>query len=236
MIKDNIGIVDTGSLFKTSQKIISLFLGKENIIGYYWILFKNKYYKSNQYKAKSFEKEVKSKILDWNLTEFLITSPEPPIKNIVDSKPVYSIPSKYEEKRMEIYEYISERIVEFSKIAKNCFLELETFIGNEEVTNWLNILINNPSDNDKKYFKSLRAYEDANHKDKAVYVIQRWFIKNKGRKYYLFSFIPFLRKERFAGCEIKYYLFSFIPILKIKIIENMKKYYLFNIFNIWTIK
>ena len=53
--KDNIGIVDTRSLFKTSQKIISLFLGKENIIGYYWILFKNKYYKSNQYKAKSFE-------------------------------------------------------------------------------------------------------------------------------------------------------------------------------------
>lgn len=235
-ILDNIGIVDTGSLFKTSQKIISLFLGKENIIGYYWILFKNKYYKSNQYKAKSFEKKVKSKILDWNLIEFLITSPEPPIKNIVDSKPVYSIPSKYEQKRMEIYEYISAGIVEFSKIAKNCFWELETFIGNEEVTNWLNILIDNPSDNDKKYFKSLRAYEDANHKDKAVYVIQRWFIKNRGKKYYLFSFIPFLRKERFAGGEIKYYLFSFIPIIKIKIIENMRKYYLFNIFNIWTIK
>ena len=106
------------------------------------------------------------------------------------------------------------RIVEFSEIAKNCFWELETFINNEEVTNWLNILINNPSDNDKKYFKSLRAYEDANHKYKAVYVIQRWFIKNKGRKYYLFSFIP---------------------IIKIKIIENTRKYYLFNIFNIWTI-
>lgn len=215
--KDNIGIVDTGSLFKTSQKTISLFLGEENIIGYYWILFKNKYYKSNQYKAKSFEKKEKSKILDWNLIEFLITSSEPPIKNIVDSKPVYSIPSKYEQKRMEIYEYISEGIIEFSKIAKNCFWELETFINNEEVTNWLNILINNPSDNDKKYFKSLRTYEDANHKDKAVYVIQRWFIKNKGRKYYLLSFIPFLRKERFAGGKIKYYLFSFIPILKIKI-------------------
>ena len=234
--KDNIGIVDTGSLFKTSQKIISLFLGKENIIGYYWILFKNKYYKSNQYKAKSFEKKEKSKILDWNLIEFLITSPEPPIKNIVDSKPVYSIPSKYEEKRIKIYEYISEGIIEFSKIAKNCFWELETFIRNEEVTNWLNILIDNPSDNDKKHFKSLRAYEDANHKDKAVYVIQRWFIKNKGRKYYLLSFIPFLRKERLAGGEIKYYLFSFIPIIKIKIVGNMRKYYLFNIFNIWTIK
>lgn len=127
--KDNIGIVDTGSLFKTSQKIISLFLGKENIIGYYWRLFENIVYQSNQYKAKSFEKKEKSKILDWNLTEFLITSPEPPIKNIVDSKPVYSIPSKYEQKRIKIYEYISEGIVEFSKIAKNCFWELETFIG-----------------------------------------------------------------------------------------------------------
>ena len=234
--KNNIGIVDTGSLFKTSQKIISLFLGNENITGYYWVLFKNKIYKSNQYIAKSFQKEKNSKILDWNLTEFLITSSEPPIKNISDSKPVYSVVSKYEENRIKIYEYISDGIVEFSKIAKNCFWELETFIYNEEITNFLNILINNPSGYDKKYFKSMRMYEDANHKDKAVYVIQRWFIKNRGKKYYLFSFIPFLRKEEFVGGEIKYYIFSFIPIMKIKIVENMRKYYLFALFNILTIK
>ena len=61
--KNNIGIVDTGSLFKTSQKIISLFLEKENITGYYWVLFKNKMYQSNQYIAKSFQKEKNSKIL-----------------------------------------------------------------------------------------------------------------------------------------------------------------------------
>ena len=234
--KNNIAVVDTCSLFKTSQKIISLFLGRENIIGYYFILLKNKIYKSNQYFAKSFEKEGNHKILDWNLAEFLITSPEPPIKNIIDLKPVYSVPSKYEENRMKIYEYISDGIVEFSKIAKNCFWELETFISNEEVTNFLNILIDNPSDRDKKYFKSMRMYEDANHKDKAVYVIQRWFIKNRGKKYYLFSFIPFLTKEKFAGGEIKYYLFSFIPIIKIKIAGNMMKYYLFTAINILTIR
>ena len=170
------------------------------------------------------------------MAEFLITSPEPPIKNIANSKPVYSVPSKYEEKRMEIYKYISDGIVEFSKIAKNCFFELETFIDSKEITNWLNILINALSNYDKKYFKSLKVYEDSNHKDKAVYVIQRWFIKNKERKYYLFSFILFLRKEEFVGGEIKYYLFSFIPILKIKIMENTSKYYLFMVFNIWTIK
>ena len=234
--KNNIAVVDTCSLFKTSQKIISLFFGGENITGYYWILLKNKIYQSNQYISKSFQKGAKHKILDWNLEEFLITSPEPPIKNIADLKPVYSVPSKYEENRIEIYKYISDGIVEFSKIAKNCFLELETFISNKEITNWLNILINNPSDCDKKYFQSMRMYEDANHKDKAVYVIQSWFIKNRGKKYYLFSFIPFLRKEKFVGGEIKYYLFSFIPIIKIKTVENMRKYYLFTIFNILTIK
>ena len=234
--KNNIAVVDTCSLFKTSQKIISLFFGNENITGYYWILLKNKIYQSNQYISKSFQKGTKHKILDWNLAEFLITSPEPPIKNITDFKPVYSVPSKYEENRIEIYKYISDGIVEFSKIAKNCFWELETFINNKEITNWLNILINNPSDCDKKYFKSMRMYEDANHKDKAVYVIQRWFIKNRGKKYYLFSFIPFLRKEEFVGGEIKYYLFSFIPIIKIKAVGNMRKYYLFTIFNILTIK
>ena len=79
-------------------------------------------------------------------------------------------------------------------------------------------------------------HKDANHKDKAVYVIQRWFIKNRGKKYYLFSFIPFLRKEEFVGGEIKYYIFSFIPIIKIKIIERTRKYYLFALFNILTIK
>ena len=234
--KNNIAVVDTCSLFKTSQKIISLFFGNENITGYYWILLKNKIYQSNQYISKSFQKGANHKILDWNLAEFLITSPEPPIKNIADLKPVYSVPNKYEENRIEIYKYISDGIVEFSKIAKNCFWELETFINNKEITNWLNILINNPSDCDKKYFKSMRMYEDANHKDKAVYVIQRWFIKNRGKKYYLFSFIPFLRKEEFVGGEIKYYIFSFIPIIKIKAVENMRKYYLFTILNILTIK
>lgn len=234
--KNNIGIVDTCSLFKTSQKIISLFLDGENITGYYFILLKNQVYQSNQYIAKSFQKGSKHKILDWNCAEFLMTSPEAPIKTIDNSKPVYSAPNKYEKYRMEIYPYVFNGIVEFSKIAKNCFWELETFINNKEITNWLNILINNPSDCDKKYFKFMRMYEDANHKDKAVYVIQRWFIKESGKKYYLFSFFPFLRKEEFVGGEIKYYLFSFIPIMKTKTIENIKKYYLFMIFNIFTIK
>lgn len=35
--------------------------------------------------------------------EFFMTSPEPPIKIIVDSKPLYYIPNKYEKKRMDIY-------------------------------------------------------------------------------------------------------------------------------------
>ena len=233
--KNKIGVVDTCSQFKTSQKIISLFLGKENTIGYYWILLDNNF-EVYKYNSKAFQKEKEHTIFDWNLIEFLITSPEPPIKNISDSKPVYFVPSKYEENRMEIYKYISDGIVEFTKILKTYFDGLETFIGYKEVVNWINTLIDMPTDYDKKYLKDMRQYEDINHADKSVNIIQRWFIKISGRKYYLFSFIPILRKEEFFGEEIKYYLFSFIPIMKIKTIENKRKYYLFNIFNILTIK
>ena len=35
-------------------------------------------------------------------------------------------------------------------------------------------------------------HKDANHKDKAVYLIQRWFIKISGGKYYLFNIFNIL--------------------------------------------
>ncbi|TKZ35482.1 hypothetical protein [Brachyspira catarrhinii] len=227
-----IAIVDTCSFFISSQRLVSLFLGKENIIGYYWYSL----LKENQnYRIKSFQKIKKHLFIEWNLMEFFMTSPEPPIKNIVDSKPLYHIPNKYEEKRMDIYPYVSDGIVEFFKIAKNCFRELELFINYKEIVKWINMLACIPREYDKKYIKNIKHnWSVANNK--YIPLIQRWFIKESGKKYYLFSFIPFLRKEKFTGGEIKYYLFSFIPIMKIKTIENKRKYYLFMIFNILTIK
>lgn len=48
---DKIAIVDTCSFFISSQRLVSLFLGKENIIGYYWYSL----LKENQnYRIKSF--------------------------------------------------------------------------------------------------------------------------------------------------------------------------------------
>ena len=230
--KNNIAIVDTCSFFISSQRLISLFLGKENTIGYYWYSL----LKENQnYRIKSFQKIKKHLFIEWNLMEFFMTSPEPPIKNIVDSKPLYYIPNKYEKKRMDIYPYVSDGIVEFFKIVKNCFGELELFINYKEIVKWINMLVCAPTEYDKKYIKNIKHnWSIANNK--YIPLIQRWFIKESGKKCYLFSFIPFLRKEKFAGGEVKYYLFSFIPIIKIKFVGNMRKYYLFNIFNILTIK
>lgn len=230
--KNNIGVVDTCSFFISSQKIISLFMGKENIIGYYWYLLLQE---NQNYKIKSFQKQRKNLFIEWNIMEFLMTSPEAPIKTIDNSNPVYSTPNKYEKYRMEIYQYVSDGIMEFAKIIKNYFEETELFFNYKEITKWINILINTPSNYDKKYIKYIKHSGNVNHKN-YIPLIQRWFIKESARKYYLFSFVPVIRKEKFVGGEIKYYLFSFIPIIKTKTIENVKKYYLFMIFNIWTIK
>ena len=45
---DKIATVDTFSIFLSSQKLMSLFLGKENVIGYYWFFIKNTYLKKVQ--------------------------------------------------------------------------------------------------------------------------------------------------------------------------------------------
>lgn len=228
--KNNIGVVDTCSYYISSQKLIGLFV--ENTIGYYWMLLNKNIDAKN---IKSFQKERRWIISDWDIMEFLITSPESPIKNLIDSKPVYSIPNKYEKKRMEAYEYISNGIVKFAKIAKDCFGDLETFISYKEITDFINIFLSNSNNYDKKYMKQIKHSYDANH-NYYIPLIKKWFIKESGKKYYLFSFIPIMRKEEFLGDETKYYLFNFIPIFKTKVEENIKKYYLFFVLNIFTVK
>lgn len=230
--KNNIAIVDTVSFFISSQKIISLFVGKENIIGYYWYLLLQE---EQNYKVKSFQEERKNLFVEWNIMEFLITSPEAPIKTIDNTKPVYSTPNKYEKKRMKVYQYVANGIIEFAKIIKNYFDGIELFFDYKEITKWINILVYTPNNYDKKYIKDIKHSWNVNNKN-YIPLIQRWFIKESGRKYYLFSSIPIIRKEKFVGGEVKYYLFSFIPIMKTKITENTKKYYLFMVINIFTIK
>ena len=233
---DKIATVDTFSIFLSSQKLMSLFLGKENVIGYYWFFIKNTYLNNKDYNINSFQKDYEHKFFDWDIMEFLITSAEPTIKNIIDSKPLYYTPNKYEQKRIKIYKYISEGIIDFAKNASDIFFDLESFITDEEITKWINILYNIYTETDKKYLRKIKHAWNIDH-SKYVPILKKWFIQwSGGKKYYLFSLIPIIKQRLYFNVK-DYYLFDFIPILRIKENENnIKTYLLFMFFPVLKIK
>ena len=233
--KNNIAVVDTFSIFLSSQKLISLFLDKENIIGYYWFFIENTYLNNKDYNIKSFQKVHKYIFFDWDIMEFVITSPEPSIKNVINSKPLYSIPNEYEQKRIEAYKYVSDGIINFSKNAVNIFSDLESFITYKEITKWINILFDISTKTDKKYFKKIKHGWNIKH-SKYIPILKKWFIQwSGGKKYYLFSLIPIIKQRLFDNRK-DYYLFDFIPILRIEEDNNTKTYLLFMLFPIFKIK
>ena len=233
---DKIATVDTFSIFLSSQKLMSLFLGKENVIGYYWFFIKNTYLNNKDYNINSFQKDYENKFFDWDIMEFLITSAEPTIKNIIDSKPLYYTPNKYEQKRIKIYKYISEGIIDFAKNASDIFFDLESFLTDEEITKWINILCDIYTETDKKYLREIKHAWNIDH-SKYVPILKKWFIQwSGGKKYYLFSLIPIIKQRLYFNVK-DYYLFDFIPILRIKENENnIKTYLLFMFFPVLKIK
>ena len=223
---NKIGVVDTCSFFISSQKTISLFLEKNNVTGYYWYLLDKPFneYTKLGYKMRAFQDKKEHIFFEWSLMEFFMTSPEPPIKHVIDSKPLYGIPNKYEKKRMKVYGDVSNGIIEFANIANDIFGKLDLFINYMDITNWINILPFTPNKLDKKYIKEIKHAWDLEHK-KYIPLVQHWFKKYWEKIYYLFSFIPIFKKVGFID-ETRYYLFS-IPIIKKINVNNITIYYLF---------
>ena len=173
---------------------------------------------------RAFQDKKEHIFFEWDLMEFFMTSPEPPIKHVIDSKPLYGIPNKYEKKRMKVYGDVSNGIIEFANIANDIFGELDLFINYMDITNWINILPFTPNKLDKKHIKEIKHAWDLEHK-KYIPLVQHWFKKYWEKIYYLFSFIPIFKKVGFID-ETRYYLFS-IPIIKKINVNNITIYYLF---------
>lgn len=160
---NNVALVDTISLSFSAQRFLSSILDTKDFEGYYWILSAEIYEIYKDYKFNSFQRErvadfenYQNIIQNWNFMEFLITAPEAPIINIEDGKPVYKEASIEEQIRIEKYPFVSDGAIEFAKDILNIFGHIDTFIDYPEIIYWLNILNNNPTEEDKEEFKQIK--------------------------------------------------------------------------------
>lgn len=90
------------------------------------------------------------------LTELLITSPEPPIKDVKDAKPVYQKATQDDEIRTQASSYIIQGIEEFIDDYQDWFKDIQTEIPFGVSFSFLDFLCKYPSACDEDAFKKIR--------------------------------------------------------------------------------
>ena len=162
-----IAIVDTITGRFSSQKIIQSALQKD-VLAFYWSVIKlsftgvyafKEFIKNNQKSDKVFTK-------NWNFMEFLMTSPEYPIKMVKDGKPVYDPnPSMAEKTRHAVYPFVSDGAVAFAHDVNQLFNGADIYLDGPTLVAWVNCLCDVPTNRDIKEFSVIKHAYDAKHSD-----------------------------------------------------------------------
>lgn len=256
---DNVAMIDTCSIHMSSQRLLKDFCSSlgTKITGYYWFV---KYASDIDYKNfdfKTFQLSHEWEFVDWDIMEFLITSPEPPIEDITtDGLPIYKELSEYEKTRSLVYPFVSKGAVLFTKIIKQFFSDIQVTMTAEDVTKWINNFCKIPSDYDLPYISTIYHGYDASH-EQYTHICKPWFIgaqeplkeikcrvfglplvKYKKTQYrvslYLFDLMPlFTYKKKVDRTELK---ILGIPIYTKKFAPHKIKIKLFKIFPLLTIR
>lgn len=251
-LKENVAIIDTCSINLSSQRLIEKIVGKQ-LHGYYFLLQANENRNINltDYILRAYREDPFSWIKDWDVMEFFMTSPEPPIKDFRNGKPIYKKPDKNDKVRAKIYPILSEGIIEFAQDLLTSFPNYDPCITWKNIFDWINIFCTVPTPHDKKKLSCINHAFDFNH-EKYVPICKYWYnfeyevnihVKNKwkiGNKIILKKFtkknislysflgIPFLKINK-KNKNIDYHLFNIIPVYKRKEKKIKMKYYAFNI-------
>lgn len=177
---DNIALVDTASVSLSAQKFLSGILKDKKINGYYWLLAKKIYDNDTEYVFDAFQPEFAfdqsyaNMLRKWDFMEFLITSPEPPICNIIDGNPEYKEISPAEKIRIEKYPFVSKGAIEFAIDIEEIFGKIPIFINYQEVISWLNVLFYNPTEEDKIELEQIKHASDPSHENYTP-IFSEWY-------------------------------------------------------------
>ena len=175
IIGKNIAVVDSVSKFFSSQKILWELLKDKKINGYYYQIQKGA--KSKNLNVKSYKKTGRySK--DLKLIEFIMSSPEPPIKSVENNAPVYKQVSENEQTRIDNFKYIEEGCLSFVNNIKEFFPQTSDVLYNcltpNIISDIMMTLYKNPSQEDKINFKHVLFAYDTQH-SKYQELFPKWY-------------------------------------------------------------
>ncbi len=169
--KGTLGIVDTRTGEFSSQKLIQNSV-RNDTYGVYWSVINMKFqgvFRHGCYVENRGEGDERADVFtsNWNFVEFLITSPEYPIKNLsAEGLPVYDEhPHPCEVERVQIYPSVAEGILAFAQDVKERFGGNDIFLDAQTVIAWLNNFIAHPQKEDITQMMKIKFGIDSNHTD-----------------------------------------------------------------------
>lgn len=166
-----VGVVDTRTGEFSSQKLIQNSLHNDTY-GLYWSVINMKFqgiFRHGCYIENSADGDVRTDIFtsNWNFIEFLITSPEYPIKNITEQgSPVYEKnPGPYEVRRAELYPEIAGAIVDFAEDVRERFDGHDIFLDAPTTVQWINYFVDYPETKDIRQMADIKFGVDSSHSE-----------------------------------------------------------------------
>jgi predicted HAD superfamily hydrolase len=165
----NIGIVDTVTMLFSSQNLInSALCDRVRVHGIYWTILVQ-FKKDMNYSvfvpfSPYYTYYLHMKI--WNFMEFLITSPEMPVKNLSHSgEPIFDLDaSDHEKARSEVYPAISDSAVLFAEDVRNIFGGRDIFLSPHILIEWINQFVAAPTPADIAEMSKIWHAWDEEHK------------------------------------------------------------------------
>lgn len=159
----HIASVDMTTGAFTSSTFLNKFFKERFCLGFYsGTLTVNKNIKYISYAQNNF------KVSDFpilNLTELLISSAEPPIKNIKNSKPIYEEINDFEAYRIDIIKEIHKGILDFVTMYKTLFRDYHPFWDFNSLYALLNFYLNELTSNDRAMLKKVYHSGDILNKE-----------------------------------------------------------------------
>ena len=157
-----LAVVDTATMKFSSQRLIDSST-EQKTHGFFWLTLDGAkdYGASLSYSA--YQSAHYHTIRCWNMMEFIMTSPEPPIRTMEGSKPVYRSANAFEAQRSAIFSQIEKGVLAFAdEIRKEGSFPV---LSNRFVTEWVNAFQVNPAPEDLSAFESTMFSEREDHSD-----------------------------------------------------------------------
>lgn len=175
--KERIAVVDSMTTNFSAQKLFEkVFCGKD-IIGYYWVSLRhqgNEDQYGNRVQRSYVSSHVNS-IQDWFIMEFAMTSPEPPVLDVKDGKPVYKVENDYDKARSDAFRKMEAGALEFIDQCIRLIPDLKSFsIESDVIEKYVNCWYDSPTKTDKEHFSKMKLPIDCEHESYSQ-MFEKWY-------------------------------------------------------------